>query len=244
MAIAEHVREQLSEAGLRLETSRGRAARPSMPNIGEAFPRPYADGAAIEKDPEYGRIVCFCERVTRGSCATRSARRWRPPISTGCAAARAPVWVAPGFFCGAELAALLAGRRGERPGRDRRGRGRPGLSAAIELRRRGVPDVLVLERESEAGTSRGTRATRASGCVTCPEQCRSELRAQADRARAPRRRRAPHRDDDHRPGPWRPARADLGARARAVGAGSGAASHRLRGQPRSAHWCPARGRRA
>ena len=37
-----------------------------MPNIGEAFTRPYQDAALIEKDPEYGRIVCFCERVTAG----------------------------------------------------------------------------------------------------------------------------------------------------------------------------------
>ena len=37
-----------------------------MPNIGEAFPRPYADADRIAADPEYGRVVCFCERVTRG----------------------------------------------------------------------------------------------------------------------------------------------------------------------------------
>jgi glycerol-3-phosphate dehydrogenase len=52
MAIAEHVREQLA-----LE-ARPRADLPvvRMPNIGEGFPRPYQAG---------GRIVCFCERVTR-----------------------------------------------------------------------------------------------------------------------------------------------------------------------------------
>ena len=28
--------------------------------------RPYQDGSRIAADPEYGRIVCFCERVTAG----------------------------------------------------------------------------------------------------------------------------------------------------------------------------------
>jgi len=37
-----------------------------MPNIGEAFPRPYRSAAAIAADPDHGCIVCHCERVTRG----------------------------------------------------------------------------------------------------------------------------------------------------------------------------------
>ena len=67
MAIAEHLVERLGAAGLEL------AARPDdelprlrMPNLGEASARPYAQAERIAADPEYGRIVCFCERVTRG----------------------------------------------------------------------------------------------------------------------------------------------------------------------------------
>ena len=37
-----------------------------MPNIGEAGPRPYQHAERIAADPAYGRIVCFCERVTAG----------------------------------------------------------------------------------------------------------------------------------------------------------------------------------
>ena len=37
-----------------------------MPNIGEAAQRPYQSAALIAENPDYGRIVCFCERVTVG----------------------------------------------------------------------------------------------------------------------------------------------------------------------------------
>ena len=37
-----------------------------MPNIGEFGSRPYQEGELIARDADYGRIVCFCERVTRG----------------------------------------------------------------------------------------------------------------------------------------------------------------------------------
>ncbi|KJY26373.1 NAD(P)/FAD-dependent oxidoreductase, partial [Streptomyces katrae] len=65
MAIAAHVVELLAEGGL--PVSGARDPEPvRMPNLGEAFPRPYRDAAMIAADPEYGRIVCHCERVTRG----------------------------------------------------------------------------------------------------------------------------------------------------------------------------------
>jgi glycerol-3-phosphate dehydrogenase len=37
-----------------------------MPNLGEAFLRPYQDEDRISCDAAYGRIVCFCERATDG----------------------------------------------------------------------------------------------------------------------------------------------------------------------------------
>ena len=47
-----------------------------MPNIGEHFPRPYEQPDLIAQDPDFGRVVCFCERVTRGELL----RAMRSPI--------------------------------------------------------------------------------------------------------------------------------------------------------------------
>jgi glycerol-3-phosphate dehydrogenase len=109
MAIAEHVRERLGGAGLEL------APRPEdelpalrMPNLGEAFPRPYAQPERIAADPDYGRVVCFCERVTRGE--VRDALRSPiPPVDLDGLRrrTRALMGRCQGFACGASVAALL-----------------------------------------------------------------------------------------------------------------------------------------
>lgn len=65
LALGEHVRELLTDAGLPLHEVRGPAV-PRMPQLGEAFARPYQRADLIADDPEYGRVVCFCERVTAG----------------------------------------------------------------------------------------------------------------------------------------------------------------------------------
>lgn len=65
MAIAEHVRQELEDAGLRLEL-KSSVPPVRMPQIGELAARPYSQQDMIALDPEYGRIVCFCERVTAG----------------------------------------------------------------------------------------------------------------------------------------------------------------------------------
>ncbi|MEO6822505.1 MAG: NAD(P)/FAD-dependent oxidoreductase [Candidatus Nanopelagicales bacterium] len=65
MAIAEHVTTLLMGAGLRAP-ARADVPPPRMPNIGEAYARPYQSSALIACDPEYGTIVCHCERVSRG----------------------------------------------------------------------------------------------------------------------------------------------------------------------------------
>jgi glycerol-3-phosphate dehydrogenase len=69
LAIAEHVRGLLAEALLDPDPFGHRddlPAPPRMPNLGEVGLRPYADTARVAADPEYGRVVCFCERVTAG----------------------------------------------------------------------------------------------------------------------------------------------------------------------------------
>jgi glycerol-3-phosphate dehydrogenase len=112
MAIAEHVRGELAAAGLRLEPRDGPPVEFTMPNISERSERPYQRGDLIEADRDYGRIVCFCERVTRGEL--------RDALEAPVAAVdldglrrrtRAHMGRCQGFFCGAEIAELLEGRR-------------------------------------------------------------------------------------------------------------------------------------
>jgi glycerol-3-phosphate dehydrogenase len=108
MAIAEHVREQLGDAGLELEEKRGPPPRFRMPNIGELGERAYQRAELIERDPDYGRIVCFCERVTSGEI--RDALDGPLPavdLDGLRRRTRAHMGRCQGFFCGAELAARL-----------------------------------------------------------------------------------------------------------------------------------------
>ena len=65
LAIAEYAVERLAEAGLNLKR-KPEFQTITMPNLGEVFPRPYQSDELIQQNPDYGRIVCHCERVTRG----------------------------------------------------------------------------------------------------------------------------------------------------------------------------------
>ncbi len=113
MAIAEHVRGLLGDAGLSLTPRPGPSADFSMPNIGEAYLRPYADAERIARDPEYGRIVCFCERVTRGEIRDAFESPVPPVDLDGLRRrTRSHMGRCQGFFCGAELAALIEERGG------------------------------------------------------------------------------------------------------------------------------------
>ncbi|MEV7795930.1 NAD(P)/FAD-dependent oxidoreductase [Streptomyces sp. NPDC087512] len=109
IAIAEHVRGLLEEAGLTLRGRSDLPDAPRMPNIGEATTRPYQDGELIAEDPAYGTVVCFCERVTEGeirdAChapvparSLEGLRRRTRAMNGRC----------QGFFCGAAVAALRA----------------------------------------------------------------------------------------------------------------------------------------
>ena len=83
-----------------------------MPNIGERFERPYQRGELIAGDREYGRIVCFCERVTRGEIRDALAAPVAAVDLDGLRRrTRAHMGRCQGFFCGAEIAELLEGRR-------------------------------------------------------------------------------------------------------------------------------------
>ena len=108
MAIAEHVRLELGAAGLPLRPRKERPAA-RMPNIGELSPRPYAQHDPIAANPDYGRIVCFCERVTRGEILDALAGPIPPVDADGLRRrTRALMGRCQGFFCGAQVSALLA----------------------------------------------------------------------------------------------------------------------------------------
>jgi glycerol-3-phosphate dehydrogenase len=112
MAIAEHVRDELDRAGLALRERPDGLPHVRMPYIGEAGPRPYARGDLIAEDPEYGRIVCFCERVSRGEIRD-AARSPIPPTDLDGLRRRTRVLMGrcQGFFCAAHLPVILAEQR-------------------------------------------------------------------------------------------------------------------------------------
>jgi glycerol-3-phosphate dehydrogenase len=114
LGIAEYVTGLLAGAGLRL-AGRPEPDPPVMPYIGQAGMRPYQDQARIAADPEYGRIVCHCERVTRGEIRDALASPL-PPADTDGLRRRTRVLNGrcQGFYCAATVAALFAGA-GPRP---------------------------------------------------------------------------------------------------------------------------------
>ncbi|MBL1087343.1 NAD(P)/FAD-dependent oxidoreductase [Streptomyces actinomycinicus] len=107
LAIAAHVTRLLAGTGLDL----GPAADLdplTMPNLGEAFPRPYQRPDLIAADPAYGTLVCHCERVSRGEI--RDALRSTVPPRTldGLRRrTRARAGRCQGFYCGAAVRELF-----------------------------------------------------------------------------------------------------------------------------------------
>jgi glycerol-3-phosphate dehydrogenase len=116
MGIAVYVVELLAEANLTLRP-KPTFLPVKMPNIGEATQRPYQSGEQIAANADYGRIICFCERVTTGEVldATRSPipartldglRRRTRVLQGRC----------QGFNCHAAVTALLANATGQTMG--------------------------------------------------------------------------------------------------------------------------------
>lgn len=105
MAVAEHVLGLLNDAGLPLTRRNDLPPPPRMPNLGEAFTRPFEDVDLIARDPAYGRVVCFCERVTEGELRDACASVV-PPTSVEGLRRRTRVLNGrcQGFFCGASVA--------------------------------------------------------------------------------------------------------------------------------------------
>jgi glycerol-3-phosphate dehydrogenase len=124
LGIAEHLTELMGSAGLPLRPRNGSVAPPLMPYIGQAGTRPYQDAAMIAADPDYGRIVCHCERVTRGEIRDALASTVPPADLDGLRRrTRAQNGRCQGFFCAATVSALMAGGPGG--GREPAGSGQP-----------------------------------------------------------------------------------------------------------------------
>ncbi len=113
MGIAEYIVTQLGEVGLKL-ILRADFKAIRMPNIGEAFPRPYQSETMITRDSSYGQVICFCERVTLGE--VRDAFHSRIPAcdSDGLRRrTRAQLGRCQGFYCSAAVMALLSEETGQ-----------------------------------------------------------------------------------------------------------------------------------
>ncbi len=82
-----------------------------MPELGELGLRAFADGGRVQDDPAYGRIVCFCERVTEGEVRDALGTTV-PAVDIGGIRrrTRATNGRCQGFFCGAAIAARLSAR--------------------------------------------------------------------------------------------------------------------------------------
>jgi glycerol-3-phosphate dehydrogenase len=112
MAIAERVSKGLADAGLELSEARGETTL-RMPNIGEERPRPYEQPEAIAHDPDFGRVVCFCERVTRGEVEAAMRSPIPPADLDGVRRrTRALMGRCQGFFCHAEIATSVEANGG------------------------------------------------------------------------------------------------------------------------------------
>jgi glycerol-3-phosphate dehydrogenase len=171
MGIAEYAVELLSGAGVELKL-KDEFKPIRLPTIGQADIRPHQSAEMIAKNPQYAEMVCHCERVSRGElidamngpipATVLDALRRRTRASQG---------RCQGFNCHAALEMSLRGRSNSARSNPQPveiassqrtllattpevlivGAGPAGLSAAIELKKQGIKDVLVVDREPEAG---------------------------------------------------------------------------------------------
>ncbi|MGP3633091.1 NAD(P)/FAD-dependent oxidoreductase [Streptomyces sp. 24-1644] len=105
MAIGAHVTGLLAGAGLDLGTPHD-LPPVTLPNLGEAFPRPYRSAELIAEDPAYGTLVCHCEQVTLGEIRDALHSTIPPGSLDGLRRrTRAGSGRCQGFTCGPEVRA-------------------------------------------------------------------------------------------------------------------------------------------
>ncbi|MFF8946859.1 FAD-dependent oxidoreductase [Streptomyces sp. NPDC014864] len=107
LAIAAHVAGLLTGAGL--DPGPARDLEPvRMPNLGASVPRPCQRAERVAADPEYGVLVCHCERVSRGEIRDALASTIPPRGLDGLRRrTRARAGRCQGAYCGAAVRALF-----------------------------------------------------------------------------------------------------------------------------------------
>ncbi len=166
MGIAEYAVELLSGAGLDLKL-KDEFKTVKMPSIGQADTRPHQSAEMIAKNPLYAEIVCHCERVSRGELMDAMSAAIPATNLDGLRRrTRALQGRCQGFNCHAALVKTLENRSNDinhfvRENATKAaatafdvlivGAGPAGLSAAVELKKKGIKNILVVDREPEAG---------------------------------------------------------------------------------------------
>lgn len=108
LAVANYIRGML-ERHMTLVDRDDLPDPPVMPHLGASQIRPYQDEHRIKADPDYGSIVCFCERVTQGEIRDAMKSTIPPTTLSGLRRrTRAMNGRCQGFFCGAEVACQFA----------------------------------------------------------------------------------------------------------------------------------------
>ncbi|MEU0005358.1 FAD-dependent oxidoreductase [Streptomyces sp. NPDC006314] len=107
LAIAAHVTGLLADAGL--DPGPVKELEPvTMPHLGAALPRPCEQPERVAADPEYGTLVCHCERVSRGEIRDALASTVPPRTLEGLRRrTRARAGRCQGFHCGAAVRELF-----------------------------------------------------------------------------------------------------------------------------------------
>jgi len=87
-----------------------------MPPLGELQVRPLRDAARMAADPAYGTALCHCEQVSRGEVRD-ACHAVVPATELGGVRrrTRAMNGRCQGFYCGAEVVALVAAETGTDP---------------------------------------------------------------------------------------------------------------------------------
>jgi glycerol-3-phosphate dehydrogenase len=108
IAIAKHVTELIASTSFKFNRASSHEDL-KMPPLGEKQIRPYRNADLIERDKDYGEVICFCEKVSRGEISDAFNSTLPPKSLSGLSRrTRAGLGRCQGFYCNAQLRELLA----------------------------------------------------------------------------------------------------------------------------------------